>query len=154
MQDIPDLKYKPVLFVESEAIELERKDSRTWAPVQRPYVLRLLTKYTDRSLCAYRDISPTSRVSVEIQIKSGHLPWAKKSQNIKDIDIKSPFNEYWNSKEHELMVPGRSSSTSTPLISDRGVQRLSSLESIVVLLNYISLRALPFVSLQLPIESG
>ena len=106
MQDVPDLKYKPVLFVGSEAIELERKDNSTWAPVQPPYVLRPLPTYTHRSLCVYRDISPTSHVRVEIQIKSGHLPWAKKHQNIKDIDIQGPFNEYWTSKEHKIMVPG------------------------------------------------
>ena len=51
MQDIPDLKYKLVLFVGSEAIELERKDDHTWAPVQRLYVLCHLTAYTHRSLC-------------------------------------------------------------------------------------------------------
>ena len=50
VKDIPDLKYKLVLFVGSEAIELERKDHRTWAPVQRPYVLHPFTKYTHQSL--------------------------------------------------------------------------------------------------------
>ena len=110
MQDIPDLKYKLVLFVGSEPIELERKDDRTWAPIQRPYVPRLLTTYTHRNLWLYRDISPTSHVGVEIQIKRGHLPWAKKDQNIKEIDIKKPFNEYWASNAQELTVPGRSSS--------------------------------------------
>ena len=49
-----------------------------------------------------------SNLRVEIQIKSGHLPWVKKDQNIKEIDIKKPFNKYWTSKEHELTVPGRS----------------------------------------------
>ena len=46
VKDIPDLKYKLVLFVGSEAIELEMKDNRTWEPIQRPYVLRLLTMCT------------------------------------------------------------------------------------------------------------
>ena len=45
---------------------------------------------------------------VEIQIKSGHLSWAKKYQNIKEIDIRKPFNKYWASNEHEIVVPGRS----------------------------------------------
>ena len=147
MQDIPDLKYKLVLFVGNEPIELETKDNRTWAPVQRPYVLSLFTIYIHRSLCVYRDISPTSHVRMEIQIKSGHLPWAKKDKNIKEIDIKKPFNEYWASNEHELTVLGRSSFPIRPLISDSGVQRRLLLESIVALLNYISLRALRFVSL-------
>src|SRR5258706_8649026 len=66
VKDIPDLKYKLVLFVGSEPIELQRKDSLTWIPVHCPYVLRLPTTYTHRSLCIYRDISPTSRVDVEI----------------------------------------------------------------------------------------
>ena len=82
-------------------------------------------------------------MGIEIQIKSGHLPWAKKDQNIKDIDIKKPVNEYWASEEHELTVPGRSPSpTTSPLISDRDAQWRLSLESIVALLNYTSLRAL------------
>ena len=106
MQNVPDLKYKLVLLVGSEPIELEQKDNRTWAPVQRPYVLRLLTTSTHRCLCVYRDISPTSIVRGEIQIKSGHLAWAKKNQNSKGIDIQKPFNEYWTSKEHEIKIPG------------------------------------------------
>ena len=107
-----------MLLVGSEPIELQQKDNRTWAPVQRPYVLRLLTTSTHRSSCVYRDISPTSVVRVEIQIKSGHLPWAKKNQNIKEIDIQKPFNEYWTSKEHEIMVPGWSLSPISLLGTD------------------------------------
>ena len=109
MKDIPDLKYKLVLFVGSEAIELERKDYLTWAPDQRPYVLNLLTTYTHQSLSVYRDVSPTSHIRVEIQIKSGHVPWAKKDRNIKEIDLRKPLNEYWASKKHEFTIPGRSS---------------------------------------------
>ena len=154
MQDIPDVKYRLVLFVGSEAIELERKDNHTWAPVQRPYVAHFLATLTYRTLCIYRDISPTSNVHVEIQIKSDHLPWAKKDKNIKEIDIKKPVNEYWTSEEHELTVPGRSSSLPSPRISDREAQRWLSLESISAQLNYVSLRALQFVCLQLPVASG
>ena len=106
MQNVPDLKYYLVLLVGSEPIELERKDNQSWAPVQCLYVLRILTTPIHRSTYVYRGISPTSHVRVEIQIKSGHLPWAKKSQNIKEIDIQKPFNEYWTSKVHELTVPG------------------------------------------------
>ena len=47
-----------------------------------------------------------SNLRVEIQIKSGHLTWAKKNQNSKEIDIQKPFNEYWTSKEHEIKIPG------------------------------------------------
>ena len=112
-----------MLFVGSEQIELERKDNRTWAPVQRPYVVRRLITYAHRSLCVYRDISPTSNLRVEIQIKSGHLHWAKKIQNVKEIDIQKQFNEYWTSGQHELMVLGWSSSQTSPLISDGEAQR-------------------------------
>ena len=123
MQDIPDLKYKLVLFVENEAIELERQDNRTWAPVQRPYDLLILTTYTHLILCVYRDISPTSHVRVEVQIKKGHLPWAKKDQNMKEIDIKKSFSEYWTSKDHQITVSGQSSSPTSPRLSDRKAQR-------------------------------
>ncbi len=119
VQDIPDLKYKLVLFVGSEAIELQIKDNRIWEPVQRPYVLRLLTTYTHRNLYVYRDISPTSQVRVGILMKSSHLPWAKKDQNIKDIDLQKLFNEYSTSKAQELTVPGQSRSPTSPYISDR-----------------------------------
>jgi len=119
VQDIPDLKYTLVLFVGSEAIELETKDNRTcsWAPVQRPYVLLILTTCTHCRLRVYRDISPISHVRVEIQIKSGHLSWAKKVQNIKEINMKKPFDEYWTSKKHEITVPGLSSFLTGPLRS-------------------------------------
>ena len=145
---MPDLKYKLLLFVGSEAIELERKDSRTWTPVQRPYVLCLLTTYTHRSLCVYRDISSTSQVRVEIQMKSSHLPWAKKNQNVKAIGLQKLFSEYWMSKKHKITVQGRSSRPTSPLIPDVEAQRSLLLENIVAILKYISLRALLFVSLQ------
>jgi len=154
VQDVPDLKYKLVLSVGTEAIELERKDERTWAPVQRPYVLCLFTTYTHRSLLVYRDISPTSQVRLEIQMKSSHLPWAKKDQNVNEVGLQKFFNEYWTSKGHELTVPGQSYSPSCPLISDTEAQRSLSLESIVACLNYISLRALQFVSLRPSIPSS
>jgi len=108
VQDIPDLKYKLVLFVGSEAIELQPKDNRIWEPVQRPYVLHLLITYTHQNLCVCRDLFPTSQVRVGILMKSSHLPWAKKDQNIKDIGLQKLFNEYWTSKAQELTVPGRS----------------------------------------------
>ena len=120
MKDVPDLKYKLVLLVGSEPIELQQQDNRTWAPVQRPYVLCLLTTFTHRGLYVYRDICPTSIVHVEIQVKSGHLAWAKKRQNIKEIDIQKPFNEYWTSKKHEIMIPGQSSSPTSLLGTDGG----------------------------------
>ena len=49
-----------------------------------------------------------SNLCVEIHMKNSHLPWAKKDQNVKEIDLKELFNEYLTSKKHEIMVPGRS----------------------------------------------
>ena len=147
MQDTPDLKYKLVLFVENKAIELDRKDDRTWTPVQRPYVLRFLITCAHRILCVYRDISPTSQARVEIVMKSGPLPWTKKDQNVKEIGLQALFNEYWTSKKHELTLLGRSSSPTSPPVPDRKAQRASSLENIVAISKCTSLRALPFVPL-------
>ena len=91
---------------------------------------------------------------VEIQTKSRHLPWAKKDQNVKEIGLEKLFNEYYTSKVHDFTVLGWSYSSTSLLISDRETKRSSSLESIVARLNYISLRALPFVSLQSSIASS
>ena len=107
------------MFVGKKAIELDRKDDRTWTPVQRPYVLRLLITCAHRNLCVYRDISPTSQVRVEIVMKSGHLPWATKDQNVKEIGLQTLFNEYWTSKKHEITLLGRSSSPTISLVPDR-----------------------------------
>ena len=49
-----------------------------------------------------------SNLRVEIHMKSSHLPWAKKDQKVKEIDLKELFNEYWTSGKHEITVPGRS----------------------------------------------
>ena len=87
-------------------------------------------------------------------MKSSHLPWAKKVQNIKEIGLEKLFNEYRTSKENEITVPGESEFRTSPLKSDRETQRSWSLENIVVILNYISLRALWFVSLQPPVSSS
>ena len=154
MQDIPDLKYKLGLFVGSEAIELERKDNQTWTPVQCPYVLHLFTMCAHQILCVYRDISPTSQVRVEILMKSGHLPWARKVQNVKEIGLQKLFNEYWTSKKHDLTLLGRSSSPTSLLTPDREAQRAFPWENILAISNYISLRALRFVSLEPSIASS
>jgi len=71
----------------------------------------------------YREISPTSQVRIEIQMKSGHLPWAKKDRNVKEIGLEKLFDEYWTSEVHGLTVPGRSYSSTGLLISDRETQR-------------------------------
>ena len=155
MRDIPDLKYKVELFVGSKAIELQwNKDNQTWAPVHRPYVPHPFIKITHRSLCVYRDIYPTSDVRVEIQIKSGRLSWGQKDRNTKKIDIKKFFNEYWTSEQHNPTIPGRSFSQTSLLSTDGEAQWGLPLEIIVAIMNYVSLRALRFISLQPPIPSS
>jgi len=105
-------------------------------------------------MCVYRDISPTSQVRVEIQMKSSHLPFAKKDRNVKEIGLHELFDAYWASGEHDIMVPGRSYSSTCRFIPDTEAQRSLSLEGIVARLNYTSLRALRFVPLQPPIASS
>jgi len=39
LQEIPNLKYKLRLLIESEERELQRHDKQTWRPAQRMYVL-------------------------------------------------------------------------------------------------------------------
>ena len=87
-------------------------------------------------------------------MKNRYLLLAKKDRNVKEIGLEKLFNEYSISKVHELTVPGRSYSSTSLLISDGETQRSLTLESIVARLNYISLRALPFVSLQSSIASN
>ena len=71
----------------------------------------------------YSEISPTSQVRVEIQLKNLYLLLAKKDRNVKEIGLEKLFNEYATSKMHELTVPGRSYSSTSLLISDRETQR-------------------------------
>ena len=66
-----------------------------------------------------------------IQMKSGHLPWAKKEPASKEVNIQELFNDYWTSKAHELSVRGQSGSPTSRLIADREVQRKLLLGSIV-----------------------
>ena len=49
-----------------------------------------------------------AKMRVEIRMKSSHLPWAKKDQNIKQINLQRLLNEFWTSTAQELTVPGRS----------------------------------------------
>jgi hypothetical protein len=105
-------------------------------------------------MCVYRNISLTSEVRVEMRMRSGHLPWARKDQTTKEIDLQKLFNDYWTSKEHKFIVPGLSWSPASPLISDREAQKPLPWGSIVALSSCTSLRVLPFVSLPPPIASA
>jgi len=80
-----------------------------------------------------RDISPTSKMHLEIQMRSVHLPWAKNEPTGKTIDIQELFDDYWTSKAHELSVRGQSKSPTRLLIADREAKRKLSLGSIVAI---------------------
>ena len=87
-------------------------------------------------------------------MKSGHSVWTKYRQKREVVDLQGIFNDYWASKKHKFTVPSQSWSLTSPLISDREVQRSLSLESIVGLLKYNSLQTLLFVPLKLSIPIG
>src|SRR5258708_22752223 len=98
------------------------------------------------------NISPTSKMSAEIQMRSGHLFWSKYRQTTEAIDLQALFNEYWSSKKHEFTLQRQSCPPTSPLMSDREGQTSLSLENIVGLLNCDSLQPLLFVSFRLPIQ--
>ena len=62
-------------------------------------------------------------------MKSSHLPWAKKEETTKEIDLENLFNIYWTSKAHEITVSGQSWSPTSPLIPDGEPQWLLTLGS-------------------------
>jgi len=70
---------------------------------------------------------------VEIQMKHGHLPWAKREQASQEINLWELYDYYWSSKGHKFALPGESLSEFCPLISDGEAQRSLLLESIVSL---------------------
>ncbi len=44
---------------------------------------------------------------VEIRVKSGHRPWAKKEKASKVIDLQKLFNDYSITKTHEFTAQGQ-----------------------------------------------
>ncbi len=66
-------------------------------------------------------------------MRSAHLPWVKKEQTTKEIDLENLFSTYWTSKAQEITVPGQSWSLISPLIPNGEVQLSSSLGSVVAL---------------------
>ena len=82
-------------------------------------------------MCVYRDVSPTSQIRAEVQMKSGHSVWAKYREASEVIDLDGLFNDYWSSHEHEFTVLSQSLSPISAHRSDEEGQRLFPLESIV-----------------------
>ena len=79
-----------------------------------------------------RCVSPTSKMRVEILMRSGVLIWAKHRLASEQIDLQALFNDYWSSTKHEFTVPSKWSLPTSPPVSDDEAQRtLLSLESIV-----------------------
>jgi len=101
LQDIPKLKYTLKLFIGNDKRKLQREDNWTWTPAQRPYVPYFLTTYTLRIQYVCRGVSPASQMRVEIQMKSGHGPWAKKEENSESIDLEKLFNDYLSSSAYQ-----------------------------------------------------
>ena len=79
----------------------------------------------------YRDVSPTSKIQIEVGKKSGHSFWAKNREASGVIELHGLFNDYWNSEKREFLVMSQSSSATSPRISLIEGQSLLSLESIV-----------------------
>jgi len=65
-------------------------------------------EYTCWSIGTCRGVSLTTKVSVEVQVKSSHLPWARMEQTTQKINLEIFFNIYWTSKVKELTVSGQS----------------------------------------------
>ena len=100
------------LFIENEEREFLTRDHRTWTPAQRPYVPCSPTRYIRVRLCICRDVSPTSEMRAEIQMRHGHLFWVNYRQTSEVIDVQVLFNEYWSSNKHEFTVPSQFGSPS------------------------------------------
>ena len=131
LQDVPYREYTLGLFVENVEKELERKDQHTWTPARRQYVAYFPNTYTHRWTCVCRDVSPTSQIRAEVQMKRGHWFWAKSREGSEFIGLQELFNDYWSSNNRDFTILGQSLPPTSPRISsDRERQRLLSLESI------------------------
>jgi hypothetical protein len=58
--------------------------------------------------CARRDISPTSKMRVEIQRVTGHMFWKKNRPAKAEIDLKELSDDYWDSTKHGFIVLSQS----------------------------------------------
>ena len=56
----------------------------------------------------YRDISPTSEIRAEVQMKRGHSIWAKYREASEVIELDELFSDYWSSNNHEFTVMSQS----------------------------------------------
>jgi len=117
LQDVPNREYTLRLFVDNVERQVQRKD---------PYVLYFPNMCTERWIRVYRDVSPTSQmlINIEVRMKSGHLFRGKYREASEVIDLRGLFNEYWCSNTQEFIVMSQSLSPSSPRIPDSEGQRL------------------------------
>ena len=108
LQDIPKHRLTLRLFAGNDESDLQRKDNLTWASVPPLYVICSPIAYNPSSLCVCRDISPTSKIRVEIQMKRAQLSWPKMEQGSKDINLQGLYDDYWMSNVHQLTSQGES----------------------------------------------
>ena len=93
-----------MLYIEDVESELQRKDNYTWTPAQRQYVADFPNMSTHQCIFLCRNVSPTSRIRAEIQMKSGHSIFAKYREASEVIDLHGLFSDYWSSNNHEFTV--------------------------------------------------
>ena len=145
LQVVPKMKYALTLSLDNEEKELHRTNNRTWEPVHPLYAPCFFDICTCSRLYICSDVSPTSQIRVEIQVKSGPLQWGKKEQGSKEIDCEYLFNDYWNTTANEFPVQGKSESPTVLTSLTEKAQRILSLGNIVALWNYNSPQKSPFV---------
>ena len=66
----------------------------------------------------YRELCRTSKMRAEIQMRSGHLFWAKHRQTSEIVGLGALFDEYWSSTKLEFTVPSQSRAPTSTLIAD------------------------------------
>ena len=115
LQDVTNSEYQLKLFMGNQKIKLEKKDSRTWTPVQHSYVPCFLTIESHTRLCVCRDIFPTSEtpeaseMRVNVQRKTNNpLIFARNPQINELIDLQELFKDYWSSDKRQFTVQGQS----------------------------------------------
>ena len=117
LQGVPNRRYTLRLFVEDVERGANRRDNRTWMPVQPQYVTYFPNTYTNWWICVCRDVSPTSQICTEVRMQIGYSFWAKYREANEVIDLHGLFNDYWGSNNHEFSVLGQSISPTSLLIS-------------------------------------
>ena len=66
-----------------------------------------------------RDAFSTSKIRVEIHVKSGLFQFGKDEQGSKEIDCQELFEHDWDTTAHEFAVQGQSESPTSPHIANR-----------------------------------